>query len=45
MKSFFVDDGSTDGSLCKIIKDAAKTDNRLKFISFRKIMESLPHCS
>ena len=31
----FVDDGSTDGSL-KIIKDAAKTDNRLKFISFRK---------
>jgi glycosyltransferase involved in cell wall biosynthesis len=31
----FVDDGSTDGSL-KIIKDAAKSDNRLKFISFRK---------
>ncbi len=31
----FVDDGSTDGSL-KIIKDAAKVDNRLKFISFRK---------
>jgi len=31
----FVDDGSTDGSL-KIIKDAAKTDTRLKFISFRK---------
>ncbi len=31
----FVDDGSTDGSL-KIIKDAAKIDNRLKFISFRK---------
>lgn len=31
----FIDDGSTDGSL-KIIKDAAKVDNRLKFISFRK---------
>ncbi|HMN49267.1 MAG TPA: glycosyltransferase family 2 protein [Ignavibacteriaceae bacterium] len=31
----FVDDGSTDGSL-KIIKDAAKTDTRIKFISFRK---------
>jgi len=31
----FVDDGSTDTSL-KVIKDAAKTDNRLKFISFRK---------
>ena len=31
----FVDDGSTDDSL-KIIKDAAKIDNRLKFISFRK---------
>lgn len=31
----FVDDGSTDGSL-KIIKDAGKTDNRIKFISFRK---------
>ena len=31
----FVDDGSTDSSL-KVIKDAVKTDNRLKFISFRK---------
>jgi glycosyltransferase involved in cell wall biosynthesis len=31
----FVDDGSTDNSL-RTIKDAAKTDNRLKFISFRK---------
>jgi glycosyltransferase involved in cell wall biosynthesis len=31
----FVDDGSTDNSL-KTIKDAAKTDNRLKYISFRK---------
>ena len=31
----FVDDGSTDLSL-KNIKDAAKTDNRIKFISFRK---------
>lgn len=31
----FVDDGSTDSSL-KNIKDAGKTDNRIKFISFRK---------
>lgn len=31
----FVDDGSTDKSL-QIIKDAAKGDNRLKYISFRK---------
>ena len=31
----FVDDGSTDSSL-KNIKEAAKTDNRIKFISFRK---------
>jgi glycosyltransferase involved in cell wall biosynthesis len=31
----FVDDGSTDSSL-KVIKDAAKTDTRLKYISFRK---------
>ena len=31
----FVDDGSTDGSL-KNIKDAMKTDNRIKFLSFRK---------
>jgi glycosyltransferase involved in cell wall biosynthesis len=31
----FVDDGSTDNSL-KIIKDIAKTDTRIKFISFRK---------
>ncbi len=31
----FVDDGSTDTSL-QVIKDAVKTDNRLKFISFRK---------
>jgi len=31
----FVDDGSTDSSL-KNIKDAAKTDNRIKFLSFRK---------
>ena len=31
----FVDDGSTDSSL-KNIKDAAKTDNRIKFVSFRK---------
>ncbi len=31
----FVDDGSTDKSL-QVIKEAAKSDNRLKFISFRK---------
>ncbi len=31
----FVDDGSTDTSL-KLIKDAGKTDTRIKFISFRK---------
>jgi glycosyltransferase involved in cell wall biosynthesis len=31
----FVDDGSTDLSL-KNIKDAGKTDNRIKFVSFRK---------
>ena len=31
----FVDDGSTDSSL-KNIKDAGKTDNRIKFVSFRK---------
>lgn len=31
----FVDDGSTDKSL-QIIKDAAKTDTRLKYLSFRK---------
>lgn len=31
----FVDDGSTDSSL-KIIKDSAKTDTRIKYISFRK---------
>ena len=31
----FIDDGSTDNSL-KVIKDAQKTDNRIKFISFRK---------
>lgn len=31
----FIDDGSTDNSL-KMIKDAQKTDNRIKFISFRK---------
>jgi len=31
----FIDDGSTDTSL-KIIKDVVKTDNRIKFISFRK---------
>ena len=31
----FVDDGSTDKSL-QVIKDAAKSDNRIKFISFRK---------
>jgi glycosyltransferase involved in cell wall biosynthesis len=30
-----VDDGSTDSSL-KNIKDAGKTDNRIKFVSFRK---------
>ena len=31
----FIDDGSTDSSL-KNIKEAGKTDNRIKFISFRK---------
>ena len=31
----FVDDGSSDDSL-KIIKEYAKTDNKIKFISFRK---------
>ena len=31
----FIDDGSTDSSL-KNIKDAGKTDNRIKFVSFRK---------
>ncbi len=31
----FVDDGSTDNSL-KVIKDLAKTDTRIKYISFRK---------
>ena len=31
----FVDDGSTDKSL-EIIKDFARTDNKIKFISFRK---------
>jgi glycosyltransferase involved in cell wall biosynthesis len=31
----FIDDGSTDSSL-KNIKDAGKTDNRIKYISFRK---------
>lgn len=31
----FVDDGSTDKSL-QVIKDIAKTDTRIKFISFRK---------
>jgi glycosyltransferase involved in cell wall biosynthesis len=31
----FVDDGSTDGSV-KNIKDAMKTDNRIKFLSLRK---------
>lgn len=31
----FVDDGSTDKSL-QVIKDAGKTDTRLKYISFRK---------
>lgn len=31
----FVDDGSTDRSL-EMIKDFAKTDNKIKFISFRK---------
>ena len=32
---FFVDDGSTDDSL-KIIKEFAKSDNKIRFISFRK---------
>jgi glycosyltransferase involved in cell wall biosynthesis len=31
----FVDDGSTDNSL-KIIKELARTENRIKYISFRK---------
>ncbi len=31
---FFIDDGSTDKSL-GIIKDLAKTDNKIKYISFR----------
>lgn len=31
----FIDDGSTDSSL-KVIKELARTDTRLKFISFRK---------
>lgn len=31
----FIDDGSTDNSL-KIIKEFARTDNRIKYISFRK---------
>lgn len=31
----FIDDGSTDSSL-KVIKDLARTDTRIKYISFRK---------
>jgi glycosyltransferase involved in cell wall biosynthesis len=31
----FVDDGSTDESL-KIIKEAARSDNKIKYVSFRK---------
>lgn len=32
---FFVDDGSTDNSM-KIIKDLARTNNKIRYISFRK---------
>ena len=32
---YFVDDGSTDGSL-KVIKDLARTNNKIKYVSFRK---------
>ncbi len=32
---FFVDDGSTDNSL-KIIKDLIRTNNKIKYVSFRK---------
>ncbi len=32
---YFVDDGSTDNSL-KVIKDLAKSNNRIKYLSFRK---------
>lgn len=32
---FFIDDGSTDNSM-KVIKDLARTNNKIRYISFRK---------
>ena len=32
---FFIDDGSTDNSL-KVIKDLARANNKIRYISFRK---------